>query len=171
MSIVPFTTRDLFAKSLDGRSGAEVVPVFIARSLGFFGGICRHLYRKYYNKIVDLENKADVGLERNPPFIANFKIRALKTPDLTNISVVLSLLMHANTNQQQEPYKHYFRALSLLAKNDIFVEFGLNVLVEFYESLAGRTGRVRKMGRSARDIRGRRAKGIRRVEVPVRFRE
>jgi hypothetical protein len=43
--------------------------------------------------------------------------------------------MHADTDQQQEPYKRYFRALSLLAKNDIFVEFGLNVLVEFYESL------------------------------------
>lgn len=65
------------------------------------------------------------------------KIRALKAPDLTNISVVLCLLMHADTDQQQEPYKRYFRALSLLAKNDIFVEFGLNVLVEFYESLRG----------------------------------
>src|SRR5260370_13729959 len=120
-------------------SGETVSRLFIIAlnigSFGFFWWYLPSFVSKYYDKIMDLENNAEVVLERNPPLVANIKIRALKAPDLTNVSVVLSLLMHADTHQQQEPYKRYFRALSLLAKNDIFAEFGPNVLVEFYEAL------------------------------------
>jgi AbiV family abortive infection protein len=120
-------------------SGETISRLFVIAlnigSLGFFWWYLPSFVSKYYDKIMDLENNAEVILERNPPLVVNLKSRALKAPDLINVSVILSLLMHANSDPQQEPYRHYFRALSLLAKNDIFVEFGLNIIVEFYESL------------------------------------
>ena len=119
-------------------SGETISRLFVIAlnigSFGFFWWYLPSFVSKYYEKIVDLENKAEVMLERNPPLVPNLQIRALKSPDLSNVPVVLSLLMHADTEQLQEPYKRYFTALSLLAKTDIFVQFGANILVEFYES-------------------------------------
>jgi AbiV family abortive infection protein len=121
------------------QSGETISRLFVIAlnigSFGFFWWELPSFVSKYYDKILDLENKADVLVERNPPLVPGWKIRALKEPDLNNISVVFSHLVHADLVQQQEPYKRYFMALSLLAKTDVFVQFGLNVIVEFYESL------------------------------------
>jgi len=119
-------------------SGETISRLFVIAlnigSFGFFWWYLPSFVSKYYEKIVDLENKAEIMLERNPPLVANLQVRALKSPDLSNVPVVLSLLIQADSEQLQEPYKRYFTALSLLAKTDVFVQFGPNILVEFYES-------------------------------------
>lgn len=119
-------------------SGETISRLFVIAlnigSFGFFWWYLPSFVSKYYEKILDLETKAEIVLERNPPLVVNWQIRALKEPDLTNVSVVLSSLLHAQSQQQQEPYKRYFQALSILAKNDIFAQFEVNILVEFYES-------------------------------------
>lgn len=106
-------------------------------SFGFFWWYTPTFVSKYYETIEDLENKAQVILERNPPLSVNWKIRALKGPDLTNVSVVFAHLIRAESKTTQGACQHYFRALSLLAKTDVFVQFEANALVEFYESIRG----------------------------------
>jgi AbiV family abortive infection protein len=120
------------------QSGETLSRLFVIAlnigSIGFFWWYLPSFISKYYEKIVDLENNAEIVLERNPSLVANLQVRALKTPDLNNVAVVLSFLVQADSEQLREPYKRYFTALSLLAKTDVFVEFGPNILAELYES-------------------------------------
>src|SRR4029077_3181060 len=72
-------------------------------------------------------------LERNPRLVVSWGHLALNAPQLSNVFAVFAHLAHITTDQRQA-YDRYLRALSLLAKNDIFSQFEATIMVEFYEA-------------------------------------
>jgi hypothetical protein len=60
--------------------------------------------------------------------------QALKAQDLNTLSVVYSFITQAN-QQQFESTHRYFRALGLMAKNDIFFQFEPTMFIELMSAL------------------------------------
>jgi AbiV family abortive infection protein len=102
-------------------------------TLGFFWWYMPTFVSKYYEEIVDIENNASILLERSPQLLISWGHLALKESQLSNVGSVLAHLI-GRTPTQMHPYDRYFRALGLLAKNDIFGQFECMVMIEFYEA-------------------------------------
>ncbi len=69
-----------------------------------------------------------------PSLEMNFGNRALKETELINVSLVLGHLLRLSP-EQFLPYGRYFRALGLLAKNDLLGQFHHPLMIEFSEAL------------------------------------
>src|SRR6266481_382927 len=102
-------------------------------ALGYFWWYRPVFVSKFYEEILDLENNAAVSLDRNPPLVVALNNQALKESELSNVSLVFVHLAQVNAAQRLA-YDKYFRAIGLLAKNDIFGQFEHMVMVEFYEA-------------------------------------
>jgi AbiV family abortive infection protein len=99
---------------------------------GFFWWYVPTFVSKYAEKIRDLEERADVVIERVPQLQLSWGNLVLTSEQLNNVGIVLGHLARIREEARRAPYMRYFRALALMAKNDIFFQFEGNVLVEFY---------------------------------------
>jgi AbiV family abortive infection protein len=98
---------------------------------GFFWWYLPTFISRYAESVVDLEQNADVVFERVPQLKISWGHLALQSEDLSQVGVVFAHLATLHEEREQAPYKRYFRALALLAKNDIFFQFEPNLLGEF----------------------------------------
>jgi hypothetical protein len=98
---------------------------------GFFWWYLPTFISRYAESVVDLEQNADVFFDRVPQLKISWGHLALRGEDLAQVGVVFAHIAMLDKEREQEPYKRYFRALALLAKNDIFFQFEPNLLGEF----------------------------------------
>jgi AbiV family abortive infection protein len=97
---------------------------------GFFWWYLPEFVSSFFEAIRDLEHDADIEVRRTPELRLSWGHLALKAPDLNNVGVIIPWI--ARSNQEQfEAFQRYFRALALMAKNDIFFQFEPNIVTEF----------------------------------------
>ncbi len=111
----------------------------VALNIGTFG--CFWWYvpeqvSRFYEKIVDLENKEmEVRIERNPVLKLDWKHSALSEKDLQNTALCFSMLPGDNKSELGQSMGAYITALAFLNKNDIHFQFEANSYELFYKSL------------------------------------
>ena len=101
-------------------------------TVGFFWWYLPEFVTSYADNVIDLENKAKIALERAPALKVSWGNQALASENLTQVSIVFSHLASIREESRVAVYSRYFRALALMAKNDIFFQFEGNLLVEFH---------------------------------------
>jgi AbiV family abortive infection protein len=99
---------------------------------GFFWWYVPAFTSTYADKIFDLEQRADVVIGRVPELRVSWGNLVLTAQDLNNVGIVFGHLASLDGSTQRGPYERYFRALALIAKNDIFFQFEGNILIEFH---------------------------------------
>ena len=107
----------------------------ISLNIGAFGYFWWYLptfVSKYYEEIIDLENQAAITVTP-PPLEVSWGNRALTDLDLSNVAQVFLHLTRIAPSQRTT-YDYYFRALGLVAKNDIFGQLEPGILLSFYEA-------------------------------------
>jgi AbiV family abortive infection protein len=107
----------------------------IALNVGTAGFFWWHLpvfISKFAESVFDLEQKTDVVIERAPQLRVSWGHLTLTTENLRQVTLVLTHMARIREPRQRAPYERYFRALALMAKNDIFFQFEPNILTEFH---------------------------------------
>jgi hypothetical protein len=91
---------------------------------------------RFYEKIVDLENKEmEVRIERNPILKLDWKHSALSEAELQNTALCFAMLPRDNESELGQSMGAYITALAFLNKNDIHFQFEANCYELFYKSL------------------------------------
>ncbi len=76
-------------------------------TMGFFWWYLPTFVSKYAESVVDIEEEADVIIERAPQLKLSWGNQALRSEDLTNVSLVFSHMAMLRDERQQAPYKRY----------------------------------------------------------------
>jgi hypothetical protein len=97
---------------------------------GFFWWYVPEFVSNFFEKIHDLEHDSDLEIKRTPELRLSWGHLALKAPDLNNVGLVILWITRSDQGQF-EAFQRYFRALALMAKNDIFFQFEPNIVTEF----------------------------------------
>lgn len=111
----------------------------VALNIGTFG--CFWWYvpeqiSRFYEKIVDLENKEmELKIERNPILKLDWKHSALSDRDLHNTALCFGMLPGDNDSGLGKSMGAYLTALGFLNKSDIHIQFEANSYDFFYKSL------------------------------------
>lgn len=133
--LIRFTAPKMLQGQMVWESGMQssylLVIALNIGTLGFFWWYLPTFVSKFAESVVDVEEKAEVLIERVPQLKISWGHQALRNEDLNNVGLMLSHMAMLRQEQQQAPYKRYFRALALMAKNDIFFQFEPNILAEF----------------------------------------
>ena len=103
-------------------------------TMGFFWWYTPEYISRYFDRIRDIENECELEVDRIPMLKIVWPHQALKSPDLNEISVVLSFIGQADQKQFESTHR-YFRNLGLMAKNDIFYQFEPTIFIEFILAL------------------------------------
>jgi AbiV family abortive infection protein len=134
--LIEYTLQKGFAVQAVWPAGMELATILVVSfnigTLGLFWWYLPTFTSKFYESLTDLESKRRLELQRDPPLVVAQAPRALNEQDLNNVGFVLAHLLPI-FDKRSEPYKRYFRAIGLLAKNDIFGEFQHTLLTEFSE--------------------------------------
>ena len=101
-------------------------------TVGFFWWYVPEFVSSYAYNVMDLENKAKMGMERTPALKVSWGNQALTSENLTQVSIVFSYIASLRDEAQFAPYRRYWKTLALMAKNDIFFQFEGNLLGEFH---------------------------------------
>ena len=99
---------------------------------GFFWWYLPEFTSTFAEKIFDLEQRTQVVMGRIPELKVSWGNLVLTAQDLNNVGVVFGHLAHLKDAHERAPYERYFRALALIAKNDIFFQFEGNIVIEFH---------------------------------------
>jgi AbiV family abortive infection protein len=126
------TAQDLWA------AGMQQCMVFVTAlniaTTGFFWWYLPTFISRFHESIVDLESDNGVDLDRMPQLKIKWPNQALKEDLLLqHLPIVLSFVAMAD-EPQREAYSRYFRALGVMAKNDIFFQFEHHLVDEFISS-------------------------------------
>jgi hypothetical protein len=113
------------------QSSLLIVVALNIATMGFFWWYLPIFISKFVESLVDLESRAKVDVERVPKLELNWGHHTLRSQELTEVSVIFAHMAKLDQEHQRAPYMRYFRALALMAKNDIFYQFEPNILVEF----------------------------------------
>lgn len=97
---------------------------------GFFWWYVPEFVSQFFDKIRDLEHDADLEVKRTPELRLSWGHLALKASDLESVGTIIPWIVRSN-QEQREAFQRYFRALALMAKNDIFFQFEPNIVAEF----------------------------------------
>ena len=108
-----------------------IVTAINISTTGFFWWYLPAFVSTYADGIRDLENNAKAAFSRVPELKLSWGHLALSENDLTNVMVVFGHIAQITDPALQALYQRYFKALALMAKNDIFFQFEGNLLVEF----------------------------------------
>jgi AbiV family abortive infection protein len=102
-------------------------------TMGFFWWYTPSFTSRYYSKIVDLENNAELIVERVPGLQISWGNQVLGDRELQNVGMVMGHMIYA-LKTHQVAFAHYFSGLSMIAKNDLFGQCELSILRAFYEA-------------------------------------
>ena len=136
--LVQFTLHKSIPVQLLWQSGMQLSSMIVLAlnigTVGFFWWYVPSFVSRYYEQILDLENKARVFIERSPELVIKWPNQALKEAQLSTISLVLAHLMRID-QPKWAAYSKYLQALGMLAKNDIFGQLEHTIVVGFYDAL------------------------------------
>jgi AbiV family abortive infection protein len=98
---------------------------------GFFWWYLPSFISRFHESIKDVESNSGIDLDRIPQLRVKWPHQALKEDLLLqHLPIVFSFVATAD-EAQREAYARYFRALAILAKNDIFFQFEHHLVDEF----------------------------------------
>jgi AbiV family abortive infection protein len=100
-------------------------------TMGYFWWYIPQDVSKFYEKITDLENDAEVGVERNPKLKIDWGHQVLTMNDLYHVAMCYGLLPKGN----EKFLGNYVTGLSFLGKNDIHTPFENEIFLQFYNAL------------------------------------
>jgi AbiV family abortive infection protein len=101
---------------------------------GFFWWYLPTFVSRFHESITDLESNSGIDLDRMPQLRIKWPHQALKEDLLLqHLPIVFSFVATAN-DAQREAYSRYFRAIAIMAKNDIFFQFEHHLVDEFISS-------------------------------------
>ncbi len=103
-------------------------------AVGIFWWYVPSFTARFYEEAFDIENEASFVFERIPPIRLQLDVRKLAPQELLRAGVILGHMVRGSL-QHREAYKHYYQALALIGKNDIFSQFEVNIAVEFLAAL------------------------------------
>lgn len=110
-----------------------VTALNIATS-GFFWWYVPTFISRFHESVVDIESNSGIDLDRMPQLKIQWPHQALKEELLLqHLAIVFGFVARAN-EPQREAYSRYFRALAIMAKNDIFFQFEHHIVDEFVSS-------------------------------------
>ena len=110
-----------------------VTALNIATS-GFFWWYVPTFISRFHESIIDVETNSGIDLDRMPQLKIQWPHQALKEELLLqHLAIVFSFVARAD-DLQREAYARYFRALAMMAKNDIFFQFEHHLVDEFISS-------------------------------------
>lgn len=126
------TAQDLWA------AGMQQCMIFVTAlniaTNGFFWWYLPTFVSRFHESITDVESDSGIDLDRMPQLKIQWPHQALKEELLLqHLAIVFGFVAHAN-EPQREAYARYFRALAMLAKNDIFFQFEHHLVEEFISS-------------------------------------
>jgi len=104
-----------------------------ARGL-FWWYMPQHVSR-FYEEIRDLEHDADIVAERVPVLRLDWGNLVLSQTELEHVALCFGALARLRSSGFAPAVNHYRMALSLIAKNDIFLPFEVNAFQQFYFAL------------------------------------
>lgn len=134
--LVKFVAPKMLQLQMAWYSGQTTSNLFVIAlnigTTGFFWWYLPIFVSKYAERVMDIEQRTQVVIERVPQLTISWGNLVLSANDLNNVGIVFSHLARLDDPAKREPYTRYFSALALLAKNDIFFQFEPNILVEFY---------------------------------------
>ena len=88
-------------------------------SLGYFWWNLPKLTDKFYEKIVDLEENAEIGLKRSPSLEFDWGGRAISDNDLANAAMCFAFFPKQGDQNAMEPFNAYIGGLTFLGINDL----------------------------------------------------
>ena len=89
---------------------------------------------KFYLKIIDVENKCEVKVERRPTLTLDWGPRVLDRDILFNMLLANRFLPRLQEGKEVEMIGKYLRGVAVLGKNDIHLRMEATALIEFYEA-------------------------------------
>jgi hypothetical protein len=102
---------------------------------GFFWWSLPTFISRFHESITDLESNSGIDLDRMPQLKIKWPHQALKEDLLLqHMPIVFGFVAMAD-DLQRDAYSRYFRALAIMAKNDIFYQFEHILVDEFISSL------------------------------------
>jgi AbiV family abortive infection protein len=101
-------------------------------TVGFIWWYLPEFVTTYADNVMDLENKTKMDLDRVPPLKVSWGNQALDSAELTQVRIVFLHIASVRKQSRFAVYTRYFKALALMAKNDIFFQIERNLLVEFH---------------------------------------
>lgn len=103
-------------------------------SLGYFWWHLPQQVSRYYESLVDLDENAEVRLDRSPVLKLNWGNKVLTEKDLANTSLCFAAIPTSN-GYEMEPFNYYIGGLTFLGINDIHWQCEANAFINFYKSL------------------------------------
>lgn len=89
---------------------------------------------KFYLKIIDLENKCEVKIERRPTLTLDWGNNVLDQNILFHMLLAYRFLPRPPEGKEVEMIVRYLRGVAVLGKNDIHLRMESSALIEFYEA-------------------------------------
>jgi AbiV family abortive infection protein len=119
-------------------AGMQQCMIFVTAlniaTVGFFWWYVPTFISRFHETIIDMETGSGVDLERTPQLKIGWPHQALKEELLLqHLAIVFGFVARAN-DLQREAYSRYFRALAMMAKNDIFFQLEHHLVDEFISS-------------------------------------
>ncbi len=116
-------------------AGMQQCMIFVTAlniaTCGFFWWYVPTFISRFHETITDLETNSGIDLDRMPQLKIQWPHQALKEELLLqHLAIVFGFVARSN-DAQREAYSRYFRALAMMAKNDIFFQFEHHLVDEF----------------------------------------
>lgn len=102
---------------------------------GFFWWYLPEQISKFYDEIEDLENRANVLIERNPRLKITWGNQVLTAQVLNRVALCLAKLPNPQQTQLHKPFDHYLTGLGFLSKTDVHIQFEPHAFVNLYNAL------------------------------------
>ncbi len=134
--IVDMTLRKNLPIQALWHAGLGVVRWFISAlnigTFGFFWFTKAEYTGTFYESVIDLENNAEVHVERSPKLEFDWGNHALKSDLLARVSTCLVGLPNPQERKLHEPFNWYLTGIACLAKTDVHVPMVVDAFRGFY---------------------------------------
>jgi len=121
-------------------AGWGVARKFVAAlnigSFGYFWWYIPEQVSRYYEQIIDLEDKEmGIALERNPKLSLGWKNDVLSEAMLQNAALCFAMMPNGNESELGQSLGAYLTGIGFLSKTDIHLQFENNSYEFFYKAL------------------------------------
>ena len=107
-------------------------------SMGFWWWRLPTQISRFYESLHDLENEAELAVDRNPRLKVDWgRNRVLTDEDLNRVIRCFAALSGLEEGESAAPYQYYLGGLTFLSLNDIHWQCEKTAFVNFYRSLQG----------------------------------
>jgi AbiV family abortive infection protein len=100
-----------------------LVAAFNIATFGFFWWYMPEHISRFYESIVDVENKTRIGVERSPQLKIGWPNATLDSSILNRIVFCFAMMPRPDDRAHHEPFNHYLTGLGYIANTDVFQQF------------------------------------------------